>query len=92
MKSSLFLRELEELEAIKEAEEAALAEAEAAAAEAAAEAAAGEDLDRDCSTIFGDGDEDNVDHGDQDGCEAAACEAAADEDLGGGIGLQRVVW
>ena len=42
MKSSLFLRELEELEAIKEAEEAALAEAEAAAAEAAAEAAAGE--------------------------------------------------
>ena len=49
MKSSLFLRELEELEAIKEAEEAALAEAEAAAAEAAAEAAAGEDLDRDCS-------------------------------------------
>ena len=50
MKSSLFLRELEELEAIKEAEEAALAEAEAAAAEAAAEAAAGEDLNRDCST------------------------------------------
>ena len=39
----LLLRELEELEAIKEAEEAALAEAEAAAAEAAAEAAAGED-------------------------------------------------
>ena len=38
----LLLRELEELEAIKEAEEAALAEAEAAAAEAAAEAAAGE--------------------------------------------------
>ena len=37
----LLCRELEELEAIKEAEEAALAEAEAAAAEAAAEAAAG---------------------------------------------------
>ena len=34
-------------------------------------------------SICGDGDEDNVDHGDQDGCEAAACEAAADEDLGG---------
>ena len=45
-------RELEELEAIKEAEEAALAEAEAAAAEAAAEAAAG---------LFGDDDDDEDD-------------------------------
>ena len=78
--SSLFLREIEELEAIKEAEEAALAEAEAAAAEAAAEAAAGEDLDRDRS-IYGDGDEDNVGHGDHDGCEAAA---------GGDLGVHSV--
>ena len=43
-------RELEELEAIKEAEEAALAEAEAAAAEAAAEAA---------MDLFGDDNEDD---------------------------------
>ena len=43
-------RELEELEAIKEAEEAALAEAEAAAAEAAAEAA---------MDLFGDENEDD---------------------------------
>ncbi len=48
-------RELEELEAIKEAEEAALAEAEAAAAEAAAEAAAG---------LFGDDDDDDEDDDD----------------------------
>ena len=52
-------RELEELEAIKEAEEAALAEAEAAAAEAAAEAAAG---------LFGDDDdEDDMEKGDEGG-------------------------
>ena len=43
-------RELEELEAIKEAEEAALAEAEAAAAEAAAEVA---------MDLFGDDNEDD---------------------------------
>jgi hypothetical protein len=55
-------RELEELEAIKEAEEAAIAEAEAAAAEAAAEVAMdlfGDDNEDDkvkkyqkCSTLF----------------------------------------
>ena len=50
-------RELEELEAIKEAEEAALAEAEAAAAEAAAEAAAG---------LFGDDDDDEDDDDDDE--------------------------
>ncbi len=43
-------RELEELEAIKEAEEAAIAEAEAAAAEAAAEVA---------MDLFGDDNEDD---------------------------------
>ena len=51
-------RELEELEAIKEAEEAALAEAEAAAAEAAAEAAAG---------LFGDDDDEDEDDNDDGG-------------------------
>ena len=57
--SFLLFRELEELEAIKEAEEAALAEAEAAAAEAAAEAAAG---------LFGDDDdEDDMEKGDEGG-------------------------
>ena len=31
-------------------------------------------------SIYGHGDEDNIGHGDQDGCEAAAAEAAAGED------------
>ena len=44
---SIICRELEELEAIKEAEEAALAEAEAAAAEAAMEAVMDFDFDDD---------------------------------------------